>query len=253
MEVHVAASRSALGHMAARDIAASLRALLARQEHVRIVLAAAPSQSEMLGGLRSEPEIDWKRVTAFHMDEYIGLPNAAPQRFSNWLRREFVNHVPLARFEPINPAGDPQSTCDDYANLLAAAPIDMVLLGIGTNGHVAFNDPPANLSEPEFVKVVTLDAMCREQQVQDGCFPSLEHVPLQAITLTVPALLGGRELFCCVPGLNKSAAVRATLESEISGECPATALRIHPCCHLYLDHDSISKVQNHERFLDRRP
>ena len=248
MEVHVAASRSALGQMAAQAIATSLRALQLRQDHVRMILAAAPSQSEMLACLRSEPGIDWTRVTVFHMDEYIGLPQNAPQRFANWLKREFVEHVPLARFEPIDPADDPQSTCDHYAARLAEAPMDIVLLGIGTNGHLAFNDPPADLADPSPVKIVTLDAMCREQQVLDGCFATIEDVPRQAITLTIPTLLRGHELFCCVPGPHKSTAVQATLESPVSGECPATALRTHPCCHLYLDRDSISKVQHHERF-----
>ena len=218
-----------------------------------MILAAAPSQSEMLAALIQEPDIDWSRVTAFHMDEYIGLSANASQRFAHWLRRTFADHVPLARFEPIDPGDSPQQTCDRYATLLAEAPIDVVLLGVGTNGHLAFNDPPANLEDPDTVKIVTLDRMCREQQVLDGCFASIDDVPRQAITLTVPALLAGRELFCCVPGLLKSAAVQAMLESPVSGDCPATALRTHPRCTLYLDRDSSSKSHAYAHFNDDRP
>ena len=253
MNVHVAASGMELGHTAANHIAVALRARLREQEHVRMILAAAPSQSEMLAALIREPEIDWPRVTAFHMDEYIGLPESAPQRFASWLRRAFADHVPLARFEPIDPGDFPQETCIHYAKLLGEAPIDVVLLGIGTNGHLAFNDPPADLEDPHAVKIVTLDRMCREQQVFDGCFAAFDDVPRQAITLTVPTLLAGRELFCCVPGQLKSAAVKAMLESPVSGECPATALRTHPRCTVYLDPDSSSKSQQHALFNDRRP
>jgi len=240
MKVHVAESRAKLGQFAARDIGEALREGLRRKDHLRLILAAAPSQSEMLAALRCEPGIDWQRVTAFHMDEYIGLPEDAPQRFANWLKREFIDHLPLARFERIDPGCDPEAECQAYTALLAEAPTDVVLLGIGTNGHLAFNDPPADLEDPLPVKVVTLDLMCREQQVLDGCFSALDDVPRRAITLTIPTLLAGHELFCCVPGRHKGAAVRAMLESTISGECPATVLRTHPRCTLYLDRESSS-------------
>ena len=252
MRVQVAGSRMELGKTAAGHIAMALRARLREQEQVRIIFAAAPSQSEMLAALIQEPEIDWPRVTAFHMDEYLGLPEDAPQRFAHWLRRAFADHVPLGRFETIDPGDSPHLTCDRYAKLLGKAPIDLVLLGVGTNGHLAFNDPPANLEDPDVVKVVTLDRMCREQQVLDGCFEAFDDVPDQAITLTVPALLAGHELFCCVPGQHKSTAVQAMLESPVSGECPATALRNHPRCTLYLDLDSSSKSPYHALFNDHR-
>lgn len=240
MKVHVAESRAKLGRLAARDIGEALREGLRRKDHLRLILAAAPSQSEMLSALRCEPDIDWQRVTAFHMDEYIGLPEDSPQRFANWIKGEFIDHLPLARFEPIDPKSDPEAACRSYSAILAEAPIDFVLLGIGTNGHLAFNDPPADLEDPLPVKVVKLDQMCREQQVLDGCFATLDDVPRRAITLTIPTLLAGRELFCCVPGRHKRAAVRAMLESPISGECPATVLRTHPQCTLYLDRESSS-------------
>ena len=217
-----------------------------------MILAAAPSQSEMLAALACEPGIDWHRVTAFHMDEYIDLPEHAPQRFGTWIKQAFFDHVPLAKIHLIKPGTDPEAACLSYALRLAEAPIDLVLLGIGTNGHLAFNDPPADLNDPLAVKLVELDHMCREQQVLDGCFATLDDVPRRAITLTIPTLLSGRELFCCVPGRHKSAAVKAMLESPISGACPATALRTHPRCTVYLDPESSSLSELHEHNKDHR-
>src|ERR1039458_3891891 len=196
IKVHVAKSRADLGERAAHEIGEALRQGLRSKSKLRVILAAAPSQSEMLAALRHEPDIDWKRITAFHMDEYIGLPEAAPQRFAKWLKQEFIDHLPIGRFEAIDPGDDPEAVCARYAALLAEAPIDAVLLGIGTNGHLAFNDPPANLEDPLPVKVVTLTKMCREQQVLDGCFSALDEVPERAVTLTIPTLLAARELFC---------------------------------------------------------
>jgi glucosamine-6-phosphate deaminase len=252
MKVSLAESRTALGKLAARDIGAALRSGLREKASLRMILAAAPSQSEMLAALANEPGIDWRRVTAFHMDEYIDLPEDAPQRFGTWLKREFFDQVPLTKVNLIKPGTDPESACRVYASMLAEAPIDVVLLGVGTNGHLAFNDPPADLDDPLAVKVVQLDEMCREQQVLDGCFATLDDVPRRAITLTVPTLLGGRELFCCVPGRHKSAAVKAMMESPISGACPATALRMHQHCSLYLDPESSSLSELHEYSKDRR-
>jgi glucosamine-6-phosphate deaminase len=243
MEVYLAKSRRELGELAARAIGAALRRALRKKPQVRMILAAAPSQGEMLAALVREPDVEWQRVTAFHMDEYIDLPENAPQRFGTWLKQAFFDHVPLGKVNLINPGTDPEAACLAYASMLAEASSDLVLLGIGTNGHLAFNDPPADLNDPRAVKVVELDQMCREQQVLDGCFAALDDVPKRAITLTVPTLLGGRELFCCVPGHHKSAAVKAMMESPISGACPATALRTHQRCTVYLDQESSSLVK----------
>ena len=252
MKVCVAESRNELGKLAARDIAAAMRGGLCDKQSLRMILAAAPSQSEMLAALACEPGIDWHRVTAFHMDEYVDLPETAPQRFGTWLERTFFDHVPAAKFHLIKPGKDPALVCQGYASLLDEAPIDLVLLGIGTNGHIAFNDPPADLHDPLAVKVVKLDQMCREQQVLDGCFDTLDKVPKRAITLTVPTLLAARQLFCCVPGRHKSAAVKAMMEDPISGACPATALRTHELCTVYLDPESSSLSQLHEHRKDHR-
>jgi glucosamine-6-phosphate deaminase len=252
MEICLANSRTELGEMAARAIGTSLRARLAAKDSVRMIFAAAPSQSETLSALLHEPDIDWRRVTAFHMDEYIDLPAEAPQRFATWLRRAFFDHLPLAKVYLIQPGDDPAAISRAYASALAEAPIDLVLLGIGTNGHLAFNDPPADLHDPQPVKIVELDAMCREQQVLDGCFAALDEVPRKAITLTVPTLLAGRELFCSVPGRHKAAAVKAMLKSPISGDCPATVLRTHPHCVVYLDPESGSLTNLHQHDKNQR-
>lgn len=248
MEIQLAASRGQLGEMAAREIGVALREGLRKKRQLRMIFAAAPSQSEMLAALLRETGIDWRRVTAFHMDEYIDLREDAPQRFAGWLKRSFFDHVPLAEVHLIRPGADPEAACRAYGMKVGEAPIDLVLLGIGTNGHLAFNDPPADLQDSRAVKIVELDAMCREQQVLDGCFANLEQVPRRAITLTVPTLLKGEELFCCVPGGHKAKAVKAMLEAPISGDCPATVLRTHPRCTVYLDRESssLSRIDEHK-------
>lgn len=238
MDIRIAGTRTEMGQQAASNIAAAIREQLQKKAHLRIVLAAAPSQSEMLSALITEPNIDWSRITAFHMDEYIGLPADAPQRFGNWLRKAIFDQIPLTAYYLIDPGDDPESACLQYAHHLAEAPIDLVLLGIGENGHLAFNDPPADFEDPLAVKVVELDNVCRQQQVDDGCFATIHDVPRKAISLTIPTLLSGHLLFCCVPGANKREAVKAMVEYPVSGEWPATALRTHPQCTVYLDSES---------------
>ncbi len=206
-----------------------------------MVFAAAPSQAEMLEALVVERDIDWPRVTAFHMDEYIGLPPGAPERFASWLKLHLFDKLPFAEIHLIDPEAfpDPEACARDYAARLAAAPIDVVCLGIGVNGHIAFNDPPvADFNDPAAVKIVELDAICRQQQVDDQCFPTLANVPTHALTLTVPRLLDCDRMFCVVPGPAKREAVHRTMADPIGEACPSTALRRHPRCTLYLDADS---------------
>lgn len=243
MDLRIAETRGELGRKAAADIAGAIRAQLKEQPQVRMIFAAAPSQGEMLQALVQEPGIEWSRITAFHMDEYIGIEAGAPQRFGVWLREAIFDRVPLAGFHLIEPVADLDETCRDYARALLEAPMDFVLLGIGANGHLAFNDPPANLEDPLAVKVVTLDEVCRQQQVDDGCFARIDDVPERAISLTVPMLLRGDRLFCCVPGSSKSQAVLRMVLDPVSGACPATALRTHPRCTVYLDLDSSARLE----------
>jgi len=234
----IGATREEMGAKAAADIATELRSLLAKQKGVRMIFAAAPSQAEMLEALRKEPGIDWTKVTAFHMDEYIGLPKGARQRFAEWLKRYIFDHLPFGEVNLIEPGDDPQATADAYAAKLKAAPIDIVCCGIGTNGHLAFNDPPAVFDDPKTVKVVELDVECRRQQVEDECFATLKDVPTHALSVTIPGLLSARKLFCVVPGTMKREAVRRTLTESVNPMCPATILKTHPGVKMYLDRNS---------------
>lgn len=244
MSVQSFPTRTLMGEAAAQDIADALRMALARQDKVRMVFAAAPSQAQMLAALCAAPGIDWTRITAFHMDEYIGLSPAAPERFVQWLEDNLFGRVPFAQVHRLVPDPDPAAAAAKYAQLLASAPIDFVCLGIGVNGHIAFNDPPvADFADPLDVKVVTLDDQCRQQQVDDDCFERFDDVPEQAITLTVPRLMRAGRLFCVVPGQLKRDAVRAALYGPIRTECPASILREHPDCSLYLDVESDPDAQ----------
>jgi glucosamine-6-phosphate deaminase len=239
VQAKTAPTRQAMAEAAAADVADRLRALLAAQPIVRMVFAAAPSQAEMLRVLQDEPGIDWQRLHAFNMDEYIGLPADHPAAFGPWLRRHFFDHVPLGAVNLIDPGESPELTSVRYAGLLAAAPIDLVCLGIGANGHIAFNDPPvADFADPQDVKVVELDTACRQQQVDEECFASIDLVPTHAITLTIPRLMAGAQLICTAPGAIKRQAVYDALQGPVTTACPASILRTHPNCTLYLDKES---------------
>lgn len=242
LDVRVYADRAALGTAAAADVAAAMREALAVRGRIRMAFAAAPSQEEFLAALAETPGLDWSRVTAFQLDEYVGLPNKAPQRFGQFLRSRLFDRVRPGEAHLIGAVeGTDQAVaeCRRYAALVDAAPLDVVCLGIGENGHLAFNDPPvADFHDPESVKPVELDAACRRQQVNDGCFPTIDQVPTHAITLTIPTLLAGHRLVCVVPGPTKRDAVRRTLSEPVSTACPASILRTHPACTLYLDVES---------------
>jgi len=248
--IHIAESRSAMAGQAAAAIADEIRACLQKQSGVRMMFAAAPSQAEMLAALSNEKSIDWSRITAFHMDEYLGLTPDSPQRFGNWLRRAIFDHLPFRAVHLIEPGDNAEQTAADYAAKLNESPIDIVCCGIGVNGHLAFNDPPADFNDPLTVKIVNLDAQCRRQQVDDQCFATLAEVPIQALTVTVPALLSCRAIFCSVPGSSKRDAVRRALLEPIDPNCPASALRRHPSCTIYLDHDSASELQSSVKTRD---
>lgn len=231
--------RRALGAAAGAEVAARIKQLLSEKQGIRIIFAAAPSQNELLTYLTEDESIDWSRITAFHMDEYNGLPINAPQKFSRFLNEHLFDQVKPRAVHLIDSSNESEAECRRYGELLLQAPIDIVCLGIGENGHIAFNDPPvADFNDPQVIKVVELDDACRQQQVNDGCFSSFEEVPTHALTLTIPTLLSGSHLFCVVPGPTKRKAVEHTLGGAISTECPSTILRKHPDCTLYVDRDS---------------
>ena len=238
--VEIYATRKEMGVAAGKMVAARLKDLLQKQQHVTIIFAAAPSQNEFLETLAGEPGIDWQRVIALHMDEYVGLAADSPQLFRKYLEDHIINlvHPGEAYFLDGN-VESPEEECARYARLLVEHPVDIVCCGIGENGHLAFNDPPvADFLDPKLVKIVELDEKCRQQQVNDGCFSSLSQVPTQALTLTIPALLSGRYLYCIVPGSTKAAAVRDSVKGPVSTSCPASVLRRHPRTVLYLDGDA---------------
>jgi glucosamine-6-phosphate deaminase len=242
LTVKIYDTRDEMGMGAGEDIAAALRTLLAEREEVNVIFAAAPSQNEALASL-VEKDIDWSRVNAFHMDEYIGLEKDAPQRFSRYLDEHVFSLVPFKAVYRIDPSGELEGECRRYSELLRAFPVDLVVMGIGENGHIAFNDPPvANFHDTALVKPVKLDEACRLQQVHDGCFDSISLVPTHALTLTCPALMSARYKFCVVPAATKAEAVRRTLSWDISEACPATVLRDTEGATLYLDADSSSLI-----------
>lgn len=241
LRVEIHADRQMLGLAAARSVAACLQNHIRATGRARVVFACAPSQDEFLAALTRPDacgtEIEWDKVTLFHMDEYVGLPGDHPQCFRSYLRRHLLAHIKPRAFHPIAAeAADPAGVCARYAELLGQAPIDLVCLGIGENGHIAFNDPPvADFQDPVLVKTVELDAACRQQQVNDGCFPSFEAVPRQAVTLTIPVFRNASRLMVQVPGPRKAQAVRDALLGPITTACPASILRLHPNATLHLD------------------
>ena len=239
IKVNVFADRAQMGAAAARTTADIIGHLLASQPVVNMIFAAAPSQNEFLAALSEQP-IEWSRINAFHMDEYIGLNEDAPQSFARYLKESLFDKTPFRSIHFLHgDAEDLDAECRRYAALLKQLPPDIVCMGIGENSHLAFNDPPvADFNDRETVKVVILDADCRQQQVNDGCFPSLAVVPEKALTLTIPALLQGRYIICVVPGVRKANAVYHTLNSPISEQYPSTILRQHRGVEMFLDKDS---------------
>lgn len=240
LTVNIYDSRDEMGKAAGADIKACILSLLEKKETINMIFAAAPSQNEVLASLASDKEIPWNRVNAFHMDEYIGLPSDAPQGFGNFLKSAIFGRAPFRSVNYIDiSATDADAECARYSELLKANPTDIVVMGIGENGHIAFNDPPvADFNDDKVVKPVELDEICRNQQVNDGCFATIDDVPKMAITLTVPTLFSGDHLFCIVPAKTKANAVKATVCGEIGEACPATILRRHNSAILYLDPDS---------------
>ncbi len=239
-------TRQTMGESAAADVALGIADLLKVKPETNIIFAAAPSQNEFLAALVKHDEIQWNRINAFHMDEYIGLEEDAPQAFGNFLRERIFGKVPFKSVNYIRrDEKDSHSECARYTKLLKVNPTDVVCMGIGENGHIAFNDPHvAFFDDKETVKVVELDEKCRQQQVNDGCFSVLDNVPTHSITLTIPALVSGKHIYCIVPGKTKAEAVKRTITGEITETCPATILRKHDHAFLYIDTESASLLAN---------
>ncbi len=242
LEVRIFSGREEMGREAAANVSATIQKLLENKKEINMIFAAAPSQSDFMQELIADERIQWDRINAFHMDEYIGLEKEAPQGFGNFLRDRIFGKVPFKSVHYINGrAEDPLAESKRYSELLTQYRVDIVCLGIGENGHIAFNDPPvADFNDPKLVKVVELETACRQQQVNEKLFDTLSLVPTHALTVTIPALLKANYMFCMVPAKNKAEAVYRTLNEEISEKCPATILRTKEGAILYLDNDSAS-------------
>ena len=244
LSVEIYSSREEMGNWAAKAVAERIKALLLNQPEVNMIFAAAPSQNEFLQALILDKSISWEKINAFHMDEYIGLVPDAPQGFGNFLRSKIFGRVP---FKSINylcgTVKDIAKECERYTELLRSHPVDIVCMGIGENGHIAFNDPHVALFDDIVsVKIVELAEKCRAQQINDGCFEEIGKVPTHAITLTIPALSAGKYIFCMVPGKTKAEAVYKTVSGPVEEACPASILKTHDHAVLYTDKESAKLI-----------
>jgi glucosamine-6-phosphate deaminase len=242
LNVYVYESRPKMGEAAAAAVASELRRLIAERGRAAAVFASAPSQNEFLAGLAAAEGIDWPRVTGFHLDEYLGMDARAPQSFRRFLVERLVSKVPMAEFHGLRgEAEDGDAEAARYARLLAEDPPAFAVLGVGENGHLAFIDPPfCDFRDPSAVKVVELDEVCRNQQVNDGAFEKIEDVPRRALSLTIPTIMAAPKLFAIVPGPAKRDAIKAAVEGPVETSCPASILRRHGDAHLFIDRDSAS-------------
>jgi len=240
LTVKIFSTQKRMGKVAAQDVSDIIKYLLEKKDEINIIFAAAPSQQEFMHYLTMDKSIDWSRINAFHMDEYIGLPENTSQSFGNFLKERLFDKVPFKNVYYINSQSDDLNIeCERYSKLLQDNPVDIVCLGIGENGHIAFNDPHvADFNDLKSVKVVELELACRQQQVNENCFSSLDLVPTHALTLTIPTLMKAEFMFCIVPASNKAEAVYRTLSEKIDERCPATILRTKNKAILYLDADS---------------
>lgn len=230
------------GEASGLEAAKILRDALAQRGSARIIVGTGNSQIPMVNTLVKAPGLDWGRVEMFHMDEYIGLPEDHPASFRRWLKTRLIDVAHPGKFHLLNGnAPDLQQECKRYAALLHEGPIDICFLGFGENGHIAFNDPAfANFHDPQSVKRVTMDERTRRQQVGEGHFPSIDAMPKEALTLTIPELLRAGHLVCTVPELRKAEAVKNALTGPVAVSCPGSIVRTHPGTVIYLDPDSAS-------------
>lgn len=244
LTINILTTRDEMGEVAARDIADCIEKLLAEKTEINIIFAAAPSQLDMIRYLISNENIEWNRINAFHMDEYIAISKDAPQGFANFLKRHLFDLKPFKSVNCLDCENlNADEECRRYENILKEYPCDIVCMGIGENGHIAFNDPHvANFEDETYVKVVSLDEKCRMQQVNDGCFEKIDDVPKLAMTVTIPALVNAKHLFCVVPCSTKAEAVYNTVFGPISENCPASILRTRKNAIMYCDADSAERL-----------
>lgn len=243
LPVYIFNTRAEMGVKAAEDAAKIINETIAKNGVANVVFAAAPSQNDLLENLLKQ-DIDWTKVRGFHQDEYIGIDASEPAGFGTWLRRAIFDKVPFMELHYLLCSADEaEAKCAEYTELLKKYPIDLIFLGIGENGHLAFNDPAvADFNDPKMVKIVELDDICRQQQVNDGCFGALSEVPKQAMTLTLSFIMNVKHAICTVPTDRKANAVYGALCGPVTTECPASILRYHNDAALFLDAPAASKL-----------
>lgn len=236
-----------MGSQAAHDGAKALIDAVERNNgHASIIVATGASQFEMLEALAATEDMPWHRITCFHLDEYVGLPITHPASFRLYLWQRFVSKLPIppSAFHYLNAEDDCQAECDRVGKILAQHSVDVAFVGIGENGHLAFNDPPADFETDEPYIVVDLDEACRRQQQGEGWFPTLDDVPQKAISMSVRQIMKSRKIVCTVPDQRKAEAVRNAVEGSVSRDVPASILQQHPDCSLYLDQPAASLLKN---------
>jgi glucosamine-6-phosphate deaminase len=243
MKIVLSKSKRELGEKAAINGARIIREAIYAKGAANIVVATGSSQFEMLNELIRQ-EVDWSRVTAFHLDEYVGISEKHPASFRKYLKERFVEKVSLHQFHYINGESDPQEACDRLGEIISKHPIDVAFVGIGENGHLAFNDPPADFETEEPYLVVSLDERCRRQQLGKGWFPTLSDVPERAISMSVRQIMKSKAIICSVPDLRKAEAVKGALEGGVTPLVPASVLQDHEAVWIYLDKDSASLLHS---------
>lgn len=239
MQAHVFPDKIALGRAAAEQAAPILRAAIDARGKARLLSATGASQFEFLAALTASP-VDWARVEMFHLDEYIGLPDTHPASFRKFLLERLIRPARIGTYHLLDGQADPATVCRDAGRRITEAPIDLACVGIGENGHLAFNDPPADFDTDVPFIVVDLDEACRRQQVGEGWFATMDDVPRQAISISIRQILKANEILCICPDQRKATAVKACLEGPVSNLAPASILRTHPRVTFYLDHASAS-------------
>lgn len=237
MDIQIEPTKAALGAAAAAHGAALVRAAVRAHGEAAIIVATGASQFEMLDALTREPDVPWHRVTAFHLDEYVGLPISHPASFRLYLWERFARRLPfpLRAFHYLDAESDPAGECRRVGELIAAHEIAVAFVGIGENGHLAFNDPPADFETEAPYIVVELDEACRRQQLGEGWFPTFDDVPRQAVSMSIRRIMMSRSIVCTVPDERKAKAVRDSVEGPVGPDVPASILREHPDCRLFLD------------------
>ncbi len=246
MQLVISDSEQEGGRRAARDATELIRRAIEQRGRVNIILATGASQFAMLDELVAADRIDWSVVTAFHLDEYVGMPATHPASFRRYLRERFVERLPQppAAFHYLDAETDPQTECRRVGEILERHPIDVAFIGIGENGHLAFNDPPADFQTEQPYLVVELDEACRRQQLGEGWFATLDDVPRQAVSMSIRQIMKSETLICTVPDRRKAEAVRAAVEGPVTPDVPASILQQHPRVTLYLDSESASLLQS---------